>query len=70
MTDTELLNLIEHYEWIVYRHSTGVWIVDRDGGKSDDGNIELARTDGTLREALRLALKRQAELAPVRDSGT
>ncbi len=54
MSDTEALNLIEHYRWKVQPTLEGKWAVD-----GDFGSIR----GETLREAIYTALAAQAEWA-------
>lgn len=56
MDAAEMLNLIEHYKWSVAPQTGGGWVIEMSDGNDDPSEIELARTRGTLREAIRLAL--------------
>ena len=62
MTDTEALNLIEHYGWSIAPQVNGGWVIEGDDG-SGEQEIELARTRGPLREAIADALKAQMDWA-------
>lgn len=62
MSDTEALDLISHYGWAVIPQVGGGWVVEGAGmvGLDDADVVELARTREPLREAIRLAMRRQA----------
>ena len=51
MDDTEMLDLIEHCGWSVRPQARGGWVIESD----DEQQVELARTCGSLREAIREA---------------
>ena len=61
LSDTEALDLIQHYRWAVLPQCGGGWVVEGDDG-TEDGVRELARTRGQLREAVGMAMRRQAGL--------
>jgi len=63
MGDDEMLNLIQHYRWGVSPQTGGGWVIDGSGydEMAGDGDVlELARTRGSLREAIVMAMKNQA----------
>lgn len=63
MSDTELLNLIEHYKWIVTPLLLGGWMIE----SAENGDVrKLVCTRGSLRDTVTLALKAQAERALAR----
>lgn len=72
MTDTEMLSLIEHYRWSVMPQCNGGWVIETDDGADDPEVVELARMRGSLRDAVKQAMRSQAERAtgiPTRPAG-
>ena len=61
MSDTEMLSLIEHYRWRVEPLSDGGWCIDGPDGRGR--YTMLALTRDSLRDALRQAMRRQADMA-------
>lgn len=57
MTDTEILDLVQHYQWAISPQTGGGWVID-DG--EDEDIIELARNRGSLRDAIKMALRNKA----------
>jgi hypothetical protein len=53
MSDTEILDLIEHYKWAVLPQTGGGWVVEEG---DDDEAHELVRIRGSLRDAVKAAL--------------
>ena len=64
LSDTQLLDAVEKNDWAVSPQCGGGWVID--GGSSPymagDADIhELARTRGTLRDAIREAIHNDAD---------
>lgn len=58
LTDAEALWVIERKRWGVSPQCGGGWVIDGVQWNQDDGDvIELARTRGTLRDAVQMAIR-------------
>lgn len=62
MDDKEILDLVEHYKWAISPQTGGGWVIDgaEPTGGGDSDIIELARTRGTIRDAVKMAMRNQA----------
>lgn len=64
MDDAEMLNLIEHYRWRVEPLTNGGWsIASPIGCLGSYMRVLVLTRDVSLRDAIRQAIRRQAELA-------